>query len=215
MTSYIAFIDFEHLDHPVFLKSFAQSLAKHGNRKGIIIHGDSEYTNRLIQTGMMREDARERAILDLNHRLVALFADHGVSSVGLHGFQKELISLTSEGTLKLNHSALESIPATPALLLSSLVHSEEGKKYIPPIQLAEFLYREFDDHELVIFSQDHDSDIFISDDQNSVLKWNELDSSFIKKNLSNEQIDIRIPATLTTGISFGEWPNLKKRTKIS
>ena len=48
----------------------------------------SEYTDRLMQTGMMREDARKRAVMDLNRRLITLFADHGVSAIGLNGFQK-------------------------------------------------------------------------------------------------------------------------------
>ncbi len=214
MSSYIALLDFEHLDHPVFLKSLAQSLSKHGNRKGIIVHGDSEYTNRLIQTGMMREDARERAILDLNHRLVALFADHGVSSIGLHGFQKELIGLNSDEKLVLNKSVLSSLPETPTLLISSLVSTADGKKYIHPVRLAEFLCNELEDHELVIFSQNHDSDIFLENTEPTDLKWNSLDDSFIEKNLSEEQLSIHTSALLTTGNSFAEWPNLKKRTKI-
>lgn len=64
--SFIAVLDHEHLENSIFLTSFAKSLAQLGDRKGIVIHGDSPYTDRLIQTGMMREDARLRAIKDLN-----------------------------------------------------------------------------------------------------------------------------------------------------
>ncbi|HAH51950.1 MAG TPA: hypothetical protein DCL80_12120 [Balneola sp.] len=214
MSSYVALIDFEHLDHPVFLKSLSQSLASHKSRKGILIHGDSEYTNRLMQTGMMREDARKRAVMDLNHRLVALFADHGVSTIGLHGYQKELVQKTESG-LKLNKKVFNALPESPTLLISSLIGYENERMYIPPVELAQFLVNELDDHELVIFSQDHNTDIFTETSFGNEVKWNELEDEFKEKNLSEEQLKITFPAVLTTGISFSGWPNPKKAMKIT
>ncbi|MBO6570968.1 hypothetical protein GYB29_12750 [bacterium] len=213
MSYYVALIDFDHLDHPVFLKSLAQSLSAHKTRKGILIHGDSEYTNRLMQTGMMREDARERAIMDLNHRLVSLFADHGVSTIGLQGFQKELIQKTESG-LQLNKKVFDGLPYSPMLLISSLISDGEGRTYIPPTELAEFLVQELKDHELVLFSQDHDSDIFTQNSNAKEVKWSELSDEFKEKNLSEEQLQITNPAILTTGISFSGWPEPEKATKI-
>ncbi|HCT52680.1 MAG TPA: hypothetical protein DF712_09490 [Balneola sp.] len=214
MSSYVALIDFEHLDHPVFLKSLSQSLASHKSRKGILIHGDSEYTNRLMQTGMMREDARKRAVMDLNHRLVALFADHGVSTIGLHGYQKELVQKTESG-LKLNKKVFNALPESPTLLISSLIGYDNERMYIPPVELAQFLVNELDDHELVIFSQDHNTDIFTETSFGNEVKWNELEDEFKEKNLSEEQLKITFPAVLTTGISFSGWPNPKKAMKIT
>lgn len=213
MSYYVALIDFDHLDHPVFLKSLAQSLSAHKTRKGILIHGDSEYTNRLMQTGMMREDARERAIMDLNHRLVALFADHGVSTIGLQGFQKELIQKTDSG-LQLNKRVFNDLPDSPMLLISSLINDGKERTYIPPVELAEFLAEELKDHELVLFSQDHDSDIFTQRTNEKEVKWSELSEEFKEKNLSEEQLQITIPTILTTGISFSGWPEPEKATKI-
>ena len=213
MSYYVALIDFDHLDHPVFLKSLAQSLSTHKTRKGILIHGDSEYTNRLMQTGMMREDARERAIMDLNHRLVALFADHGVSTIGLHGFQKELVQKTGSG-LQLNKNVFDDLPDSPMLLISSLISDGEGRSYIPPVELAEFFAEELKDHELVIFSQDHDSDIFTQSSYEKEVNWNDLSEDFKQKNLSEEQLVITIPTILTTGISFSGWPEPEKGTEI-
>tara|TARA_R110002124_G_scaffold83383_1_gene218319 strand:+ start:3603 stop:4247 length:645 start_codon:yes stop_codon:yes gene_type:complete len=213
LRKYVALLDFEHLDHSVFLKSLAQSLSAHKTRQGILVHGDSEYTNRLIQTGMMREDARKRAIMDLNHRLVALFADHGVSTIGLHGYQKELIT-KPDGKLSLNRKVFENLPASPLLLISSLISNDEDSEYIPPVELAEFLTQELSDHELVIFSQDHSSDIFTTSDDEKVLKWSELSSDFREKHLSEEQLHIQNSAILTTGMLFSEWPNPKKASKI-
>ncbi|HCI69246.1 MAG TPA: hypothetical protein DHV30_01050 [Balneola sp.] len=214
MSSYVALIDFEHLDHPVFLKSLSQSLASHKSRRGILIHGDSEYTNRLMQTGMMREDARKRAVMDLNHRLVALFADHGVSTIGLHGYQKELVQKTESG-LKLNKKVFNALPESPTLLISSLIGYDNERMYIPPVELAQFLVNELDDHELVIFSQDHNTDIFTETSFGNEVKWNELEDEFKEKNLSEEQLKITFPAVLTTGISFSGWPNPKKAMKIT
>ncbi len=214
MSFYIALLDFEHLDHPVFLKSLAQSLSAHKSRKGIIVHGDSEYTNRLMQTGMMREDARIRAIMDLNHRLVALFADHGVSTIGLQAYQKELVSITDDG-LSLNRKVLDTLPESPMLLISSLVNKDGEKKYIPPVELVLFLEEELEEHEVVIFSQDHDSDIFTTNDESEKeLNWSKITEEFKAKHLSEEQISLASSAILTTGFSFSEWPNLKNASKI-
>lgn len=213
MSNYVALLDFEHLDHPVFLKSLAQSLSAHKGRKGILVHGDSEYTNRLMQTGMIREDARKRAIMDLSHRLVALFADHGVSTIGLQGYQKELIQI-SEGKLSLNRKVLDNLPDSPILLISSLVSIKDGSTYVTPVQVAEFLAEELENHELVLFSQDHDSDIFTTNQEENELLWTELTPGFKEKHLSDEQLSVTSRAILTTGMSFSEWPNPKKASKI-
>ena len=142
-----------------------------------------------MQTGMMREDARKRAVMDLNHRLVALFADHGVSTIGLHGYQKELVQKTESG-LKLNKKVFNALPESPTLLISSLIGYENERMYIPPVELAQFLVNELDDHELVIFSQDHNTDIFTETSFGNEVKWNELEDEFKEKNLSEEQLKI-------------------------
>ncbi|MDZ7756314.1 hypothetical protein [Rhodohalobacter sp.] len=117
---FIAVLDHQHLENSVFLTAFAKSLAKLGDRKGIIVHGDSPYTDRLIQTGMMREDARLRAIKDLNKRLIGLFADQGIPTIGVHGFQKEMATI-KEGELWFNKEKIEDLHDIPNLLLSNLV----------------------------------------------------------------------------------------------
>lgn len=214
MKNYVAFLDFQHLDHPVFLKSFAQSLSQHKNRQGIIIHGDSEYTNRLMQTGMMREDARKRAIMDLNRRLVALFADHGISTIGLQSYQKELISRQEDGTLKLNHDALQSLPETPMLLLSSLINDGGKPTYVDPIELIQFLSKEISDSELVLFSQHQGSDIFKSNEDSMTLNWGKIPSEYAEMHLSEEQLKVTDRVILTTPMQFSEWPKLKNHSVI-
>ncbi|MCH8524967.1 MAG: hypothetical protein LAT52_10490, partial [Balneolales bacterium] len=76
---YLAIIDYKNLDNPLFLKSFAEAAVQRRSSKAIFVHGDSDYTDRLIQTGMMREDAIIRSVQDLNHRLVSFFADYGIA----------------------------------------------------------------------------------------------------------------------------------------
>ncbi len=210
MKNYLALLDYEHLENPIFLKSFAQSLAKHGARKGIVIHGDSEYTDRLIQTGMMREDARKRAIMDLNRRLIALLADHGVSALGLNAFQKELVSYSEEG-LRLNLKALNSLPSYPVLVLSSLVAyaGHPQGRYVPPVRLAEFLARELEGHQITIFSQHEQAEILTGKQAVSELKWDELDEDFAEKHLSEEQTTLKTSALLTSSLGFAEWPDPK------
>jgi hypothetical protein len=166
-----------------------------------------------MQSGMMREDARKRAVMDLNHRLIALFADHGVSTIGLHGYQKELIQ-KKNGILSLNRKVFDELPETPNLLLSSLITENGESKYIPPVELAEFLANELDDHELVIFSQDHSSDIFTTSDDDQDMKWDDLQPDFIEKHLSEEQQKIQVSTILTTALAFSGWPNPKKASKI-
>jgi len=141
MQHYLALLDYNHLDNTLFLTAFAKALAQHGNRKGIIVHGDSSHTERLIQTGMMRQDAQKRAVRDLNRRMIGLLADEGVSAIGLHGEQKELIRNES-GTLVLDHKQLKKLPEIPVLLLSNLVADAGSTSMVPLEKLGPFLAQE-------------------------------------------------------------------------
>lgn len=128
---YIAFIDYEHLDNSLFLKALAGGTASQGHRvtPRIFVHGDSEYTERLIQTGMMRKDASFRAIKELNRRLVALFADYGVSAIGLNGYQRKVASYDPESDkLTIDHQYLLSLPSVSIVIISNLVHVVGQKK---------------------------------------------------------------------------------------
>ncbi len=133
---YIAYIDYEHLDNSLFLKSLAAATASQdsGIAPRIFVHSDSEYTERLIQTGMMRDDARSRAIKELNRRLVALFADYGVSAIGLNGYQRKVASFDPDSDeLTIDHGYLSSLPSVTILIISNLVHivGEDGPLLFP------------------------------------------------------------------------------------
>ena len=156
---YLFVLDYEHLDNGLFLTSIAQILGQLQNREQVpvmVVHGESEYTERLIQTGIMREEATVRAIKDLNHRLIALFADEGVSAVGINGYQRECIQL-KDGELKFDRDYFETLHQGPVLLLSNLVLDQHSDPV--PVQMDRFVenvYREFKPDQIVLFSKyDH------------------------------------------------------------
>lgn len=211
MKEYIAILDFDHLENPMFLKSFAQALAKHGNRKGIIIHGDSEYTNRIMQGGIMREEARIRAMKDLNRRLVGLFADYGVATIGIHGFQKGLAFAESE-ELKINEKQLQMLPKTPVLLISSLVEKEGTEHYVAPIEFALAYQKLNSDSEIVLFSKQTENELFVGKNLEAQKLWQEIDADFEDNHLPNEFISGNFKCLITTSLSFSEWPSPKNAT---
>ncbi len=157
--NYLVLLDYGHLDNGVFLTSFARALSQQQNAisqkkngRAIILHADSEYTERLIQTGMMREEARVRAVRDLNHRLIALLADQGVSAIGLNGFQKSMVR-TDGAETHVNRKEIERLPHQPYLLLSNLAADKDGKPvFIPLADYAEAIRKELNIQDIILFS---------------------------------------------------------------
>ena len=146
---YIALLDYNHLDQNFFLKSLAKELAAQPHKRGILLHADSPYTERIMQEGVMREEAQIRALKDLSHRLVALLADEGIPAVGLHPFQKELISANG----MISQTAWRSLPRIPVVILSTLTGASEstkGKQSL--IEILSILKTSFDVPEVLGFS---------------------------------------------------------------
>lgn len=198
---FLAVLDYKHLDNGVFLTSFAKSLARKQNR-GLIIHGDSEHTERIIQTGVMRDEARIRAIKELNHRLVALFADEGVSTIALNGFQKSLITYDGE-TLEIDKKQIDRLPEHPMILISNLGLDVRSNQYkpIPLTKLATALSAKFNIEEVTLFSIDDSSD-FIKQDFPNRLKIQNADKSFVEKHIPEMLRDLLTPVRLKTGSNF-------------
>ncbi|MGM0506249.1 MAG: hypothetical protein ACQER4_03550 [Bacteroidota bacterium] len=161
MIDYIAILDYDHLDNGLFLASLANALASRGEERGLLIHGDSAYTERLLQTGVMREEARVRAMRDLNHRLIALLADHGVSAIGLNGHQRGLIKQSVEsGKIQLDVSQLQNLPGTPQLVLSALGMTDDGERTsIPLPELAAAASRQLSVHRVYLFHASDEREI--------------------------------------------------------
>jgi len=211
---YIAVLDYKHLDNGVFLSAFAKSLASQKEYRGLIIHGDSEYTDRLIQTGMMREDAEIRAIKDLNHRLIALFADYGVSAIGLNAYQRSLVSL-SENALSVDVKQLHNLPAEPHLLISNLVANNASDKPepLPLDQFASALANKLSVSDLYVFSLE-DSEEFINHSRPGQITVDQIDKDFSEKYIPQEFKKFVHSFYLTTARDFGNYPQLKNSTEI-
>ena len=210
---FIAVLDHEHLENTLFLTTFAKSLAKLGDRKGLIIHGDSPYTDRIIQTGVMREEARLRAIKDLNKRLIGLFADQGIPTIGIHGFQKGFIK-KEEDKLNLDRKALNAHHASPNILLSNLVERNGDPEHVPLAEFTRSVSRQLDDAEIILFSKDEKYEILVSESRKE-LSWDNLPEGFADQALPGEFQNFDHPVKLTTATDFSHWPELKKVTKIS
>ena len=199
--NFLAVLDFEHLDNGMFLTAFAKSLAQK-KESGIIIHSDSEYTDRLIQTGMMREDARLRAIKDLNHRLIALFADQGISTIGVNGHQKSLIQLKGD-EIRINRDQIKRFPSQPMLLISGLAEdlSGESPKALSLPDMARSFQNSFDIAEITIFSMDENSS-FIKGDFPQEIIPSEKDSSFLEKHVPESFRSFKQKVQLNTPDTF-------------
>ncbi|PKD44848.1 hypothetical protein [Rhodohalobacter barkolensis] len=198
--NFLAVLDYEHLDNGMFLTAFARSLAQK-KESGIIIHSDSEYTDRLIQTGMMREDARLRAIKDLNHRLIALFADQGVSTIGVNGYQKSLIQIKDD-QIYINRDQVHRFPSQPMLLISGLAEDLSSKSptalSLPDMALS--FQNHFNINEITLFSMDESSS-FIKGDFPMDIIPSEKDQDFLEKHIPksfrgfNKKVKLSTPDT--------------------
>jgi hypothetical protein len=204
---YIAALDYEHLDNGMFLTALARSIGRQDDTQPIIVHGDSQYTDRIMQTGVMRDDAKIRSIKGLNHRLINLFADEGVSAVGINGYQHELICL-KDGELSVNSAFFDGLPAGPVLLISNLVWDEASQSPQPvalPHMLG-LLQDELGAERLYAFTK-ADKDEIIIQKKPDTMKWNDLSADFINQNLPEEFNDFNRPLYLSTARDFGTLPD--------
>lgn len=210
---YIAVLDYEHLDNSIFLTAFARSLSKQ-NSRGIILHGDSEYTERLIQTGVMREEATIRAMKDLNHRLTALFADEGISTIALNGHQKSLVTL-KQNSIHINTTQLQKLPDQPSILISALGISESSGQ-ITPLPLPELAFemqQSLQIDEVTIFSIDEASNIIRESLPKSISR-KDLDEPFKEKYIPESFRGLKYPVRLSTTRSFANYPDKEHSTWI-
>lgn len=209
---YIAALDYQHLDNGVFLTSLARSLSQQQENKDvrpIIVHTDSKYTERIMQTGVMRDEATVRSIKDLNKRLVALFADQGVSTVGINPYQRNFIIL-KDGELQLDHSFLETLPSKSVLLLSTLVQDLDNDQtvVIELSRLFRFLHDELATDELFIFSKSDESEVFTEQYESTTYRWDTLDDEFREKQIPDDFANLTCPVRLTSARDFNQIPSL-------
>jgi len=216
---YIAALDYDHLDNGVFLTTLARSLSQQQAKeelRPIIVHSNSKYTERIIQTGVMRDEATIRSIKDLNNRLVALFADQGVSTVGINPNRRKMIT-RKNGVLSLDHSFFDTLPRRSVLLLSTLIHNiDTGKIEVLNLpKLVSFLDKELGADQLFIFSKSDKSEIFTADPQQKQLYWESLEEDFIENQIPNEFIQFNTHVILTNARDFNQISNLEHTISIN
>lgn len=216
---YIAALDYDHLDNGVFLTTLARSLSQQQENKDvrpIIIHSDSEYTERIIQTGVMRDEATVRSVKDLNKRLVALMADQGVSTIGINPYRRNFITL-KDGKLNFDHDFFNTLPQEPVLLFSTLVQDlDQNQKAVLDLPtLAAFLYDELEAEHLFIFSKADEAEIFTNSSQKKELQWDSMDANFKEKQIPDDFAEFTYPVELTTARDFNKIPELDHTITIS
>lgn len=213
---YAAIIDHEHLDNGLFLKNLAESVSAQQYVRGIFLHGDSNYTDRIMQTGVMREDAMQRSIKDLNRRLVALMADNGVAAIGINAYQKKTAVLNSgNSTLEIDTSLFESLPEHTHLILSNLVFTGSGRHYTPyPLGLlGRSLQSALELDGVFVFRKDERPNI-VEQSLAGKYKWDALDHHFKEKHLPDEIENHSIPVYLTNTRQFRYLPDTSKMAYI-
>lgn len=211
---YIAVIDYEHLDNGVFLTSFALALATQKASRGLILHADSAYTERLIQSGFMRADASLRAARDLNHRLIALLADHGISAIGLNGHQRSLVTL-GENRISVDRKQIEKLPPTPHLLLSSIALRPEDRSAVRVslAGLAAAAQHDLEIAELLLFTLDDRSEM-IDPELPDTIRKSDLERFLSPASIPEEFRDIPVPFRLVNSRQFGRLPDFSGITRI-
>jgi hypothetical protein len=209
----IAALDYEHLENAAFLTGLARTISGLHHFQPLLIHGDSAYTERIMQTGVMRREATLRSIKGLNHRLVNLFADEGAPLIGLNGYQKKLITL-NQNKLSVNRGFFNNLPSVP-VLLSSLVWNEETRasEPLPLSRLASFLQKEWKMEAIYVFSSGEKYQI-ITPDKPKELKWRELSADFAKNNIPADFRKSEIPLRLISMHDFGSKNHLETSTFI-
>lgn len=207
---YLAVIDYEHLDDGVFLSTLARSIAKHDYSGSVILHGESAYTERIIQTGVMREEAAIRAHKDLNHRLIALLADEGVSATGINGYRRSFITLR-DGQLDLDRSFLDALPGGPLLLVSSLaLDTASGRPVTVSLpRMTGFLREQLRPDELFLFTRSGENEVFTDNFSREDTRWTELSTAEKDQLVPEEFHDYRHPVRLSTARDFQNIPDLE------
>ncbi len=203
---YFGVIDHEHLDNAVFLTALAQALDRfnYSEHHYILLHGDSEYTDRIIQSGVMREEAMRRSIRGLNNRLVALLADEGISAIGLNGFQRKLIVRENE-EIRVDTDYLDGLPTSPVWLISSLIQDLDRDERVPLAlsELTSILCKSLAIDRVYLFARTEDN-LFDEVDPGKNHPWDTLDEDFIETYIPADFQQYRGPIRLTTAKNFGD-----------
>jgi hypothetical protein len=199
----IAALDYSHLDNEPFLLSLAQSVSGCANFHPLIIHGSSSLTERIIQQGVMRDEAEVQCIKTLNHRLVNLFADESVSALGIHAYQKKAITFKND-RLHINCNFFNNLPPV-SIFLSTLVWNAdtESVKHVELPRMAHFIQKELSIEPVYCFKMQENRKNNIHEKFEEV-SWGELPRDFAEKYIPPELQNYNQPLRLLSVQSFGD-----------
>ena len=154
MQKLLLIIDKEHLNQPLFMKLFGQKLRSLKQVQAYILHGDNSYTDQLIENGMDAAKATERATKEINHKLVALLAENGISALGLHGYHREIVQQSIDNIIEVDSSKLKNHPDSVTLVFSHLIFDLASKSVQPaPLStLANAIKRALNIDEILCFA---------------------------------------------------------------
>lgn len=152
---------------------------------------------------MMREDARIRAIKDLNHRLIALFADEGVSTIGVNGHQKSLIQIINND-IEINLEQVQRFPSQPMLLISGLAETENSDQPAPlPLpEMALTFQQQLNVPQIHLFSMDESSSVIKGDFPKEIIP-NQTDAGYLEKHVPQSFHTFTQNVIITTPDAFG------------
>ena len=119
---YLVHLDRHHLGDKLFLKSLAQHFAKGpaGEPPVLLVHGSGEKVERTLESqghfpdrteGVLQVDDAEqrrlveRAVRETNQEIVAALTDEVVSTVGIQGVDRTLLSRDAEGALRAENAS--------------------------------------------------------------------------------------------------------------
>ena len=105
----LVYLDAYHLGDPLFLRGFARDVEAHVGPL-ILVHGSGEEAERALEArGFLTEEEKngpaaqqlvERAIRDLNRRIVHELNDAGVPAVGVFGVDRGLLRRSGRGDVE-------------------------------------------------------------------------------------------------------------------
>lgn len=155
MLNLIIVLDRYHLEQPLFMKLFGQKIRRVKSGRLLILHADSAYTQRLIDSGTEPEKAVVRSTKEISLKLVNLLAEYGHSAAALHGYHKQAIVLTESNQLVIDRSYFLQHPETVITICSNLVMlaHEQRTSPVPLASLAIELKKSLEFDGILCFAQ--------------------------------------------------------------
>lgn len=144
---YLLYLDRYHLDDPLFLSSMAQRMKRVKRRLPplLFLHNSGEQTERLLEAegyfskreeGLLHLQTSkelallERAMRDVNRRIVGTLTDEGVHTVGFHGLDRGLLRIGADGQVSAGRVdwLLDLMLKRVVLVLSTLVQDPQTRQ---------------------------------------------------------------------------------------